>query len=81
MPSALAYVFAHYFSLVVYQTQEHAEHDHADRNGQTVAVPIVATIVGCLALIAAVPTTTGLAAAFLARLPVEAIPEGRGHHH
>lgn len=50
-------------------------------NGQTVAVPIVATIVGCLALIAAVPITTGLAAAFLARLPVEAIPDGHGHHH
>ena len=50
-------------------------------NGQTVAVPIVATIVGCLALIAAVPVTTGLAAAFLARLPVEAIPDGRGHQH
>ncbi len=50
-------------------------------NGQTLAVPIVATIVGCLALIAAVPVTTGLAAVLLARLPVEAIPDGHGHHH
>ena len=50
-------------------------------NGQTVAVPIVATIVGCLALIAAVPITTGLAAALLARIPQQALAGGHGHHH
>jgi uncharacterized membrane protein len=48
---------------------------------QTLAVPIVATIVGCLALIAAVPVTTGLAAFFLARIPAHAIPAGHDRHH
>lgn len=49
-------------------------------NGQSLAVPIVATIVGCLALIAAVPITTGLAAMLLSRIPAAALPE-HGHHH
>ncbi len=42
-------------------------------NRQSVAEPIVATVVGCLALIAAVPLTTGLAALLVARVPVSAI--------
>jgi uncharacterized membrane protein len=50
-------------------------------NGQSLAVPIVATIVGCLALIAAVPVTTGLAAMLLSRLPAGALPEHAHHHH
>ena len=50
-------------------------------NGQSIAVPIVATIVGCLALIAAIPVTTGLASMLLSRLPAEALPEGHHHHH
>jgi uncharacterized membrane protein len=50
-------------------------------NGQSLAVPIVATIVGCLALIAAVPITTGLAAMLLSRIPADALPEAHGHHH
>jgi uncharacterized membrane protein len=50
-------------------------------NGQSLAVPIVATIVGCLALIAAVPVTTGLAAMLLSRLPADALPEHAHHHH
>jgi uncharacterized membrane protein len=50
-------------------------------NSQSLAVPIVATIVGCLALIAAVPVTTGLAAMLLSRLPADALPDTHGHHH
>jgi uncharacterized membrane protein len=50
-------------------------------NGQSLAVPIVATIVGCLALIAAVPITTGLAALLLSRIPASALPDPHGHHH
>ena len=50
-------------------------------NGQSIAEPVVATIVGCLALLAAVPVTTGLAATLIARLPLEAVPDGHGHHH
>jgi uncharacterized membrane protein len=50
-------------------------------NGQSIAEPVVATIVGCLALIAAIPVTTGLAANVLSRLPLEALPEGQHHHH
>ena len=50
-------------------------------NGQSLAVPIVATIVGCLALIAAVPVTTGLAALLLSRIPADALPAHAHHHH
>ena len=42
-------------------------------NGQSVAEPIVATAVGCFALIVAVPLTTGLAALLVARIPVDAL--------
>jgi uncharacterized membrane protein len=47
-------------------------------NSQTIAEPIVATIVGCLALIAAVPFTTGLSSVIIARVPADALPD---HHH
>ena len=50
-------------------------------NAQSLAVPIVATLVGCLALMAAVPVSSALAAALLARIPVSALPAGHGHHH
>ncbi|HWH92253.1 MAG TPA: YibE/F family protein [Baekduia sp.] len=50
-------------------------------NAQTIAEPIVATVVGCAALIAAVPLTTGLAAAFAVRIPAGSLPEGHGHGH
>jgi uncharacterized membrane protein len=49
-------------------------------NGQSIAEPIVATIVGCLALIAAIPVTTGLASLLLSRVPAEALPAGHHHH-
>jgi uncharacterized membrane protein len=50
-------------------------------NAQTIAEPIVATIVGCAALIAAVPLTTGLAAALAVHIPAAALPESHGHGH
>lgn len=50
-------------------------------SGQSIAAPVVATIVGCLALIVAVPLTTGLAAMLLSRLPPEALPAHHHHHH
>jgi uncharacterized membrane protein len=50
-------------------------------NGQSIAEPIVATIVGCLALIAAIPVTTALASMLLSRLPLDVLPEGHHHHH
>jgi uncharacterized membrane protein len=50
-------------------------------NAQSLAVPIVATLVGCLALIVAVPVATGLSAMLLARLPVDALPDSHHHHH
>jgi uncharacterized membrane protein len=48
---------------------------------QSISTPIVATAVGVIALIAAVPLTTGLAALLVARVPPAAIGEGHGHHH
>jgi uncharacterized membrane protein len=50
-------------------------------NAQSVAVPIVGTLVGCLTLMVAVPVCTGLAATLLVRLPPDALPDGHGHHH
>jgi uncharacterized membrane protein len=53
-------------------------------NAQTIAEPIAATVVGCIALIAAVPLTTSLAAALVARIPSSAVPadtHGHGHAH
>jgi uncharacterized membrane protein len=50
-------------------------------NAQSLAVPVVATLAGCLALMAAVPVCTSLATALLVRLPVDALPDGHGHHH
>ena len=50
-------------------------------NNQSIAEPIVATIVGCVALIAAVPITTGLAAFVVVRVPAAALPDGGHHHH
>ena len=44
-------------------------------NTQAIAEPAIATAIGCIALIAAVPLTTGLAAALAARLPASHIPE------
>jgi uncharacterized membrane protein len=49
-------------------------------NAPDIAEPIVATLVGAMALLVSVPLTTALAAALVHRMPSEAIPAGAGHH-
>ena len=51
-------------------------------NAQDVAEPIVATLVGAMALLVSVPLTTALAALLVSRVPAEALPEAHyGHAH
>jgi uncharacterized membrane protein len=50
-------------------------------NSQSIAEPAMATVVGCVALIAAVPLTTGLAAALVGKVPAGDLPDQPGHHH
>jgi uncharacterized membrane protein len=50
-------------------------------NSQEIAEPIVATLVGAMALLISVPLSTALAAVVVARLPAGAIPEVEHHHH
>jgi uncharacterized membrane protein len=50
-------------------------------NVQDVAEPIVATLVGSIALLASVPLTTGLAALLVARVPPAALAGGHDHAH
>jgi uncharacterized membrane protein len=50
-------------------------------NGQIVAEPVIATLVGAIALVAAVPLTTALAAILVARVPAAALPAHHGHAH
>ena len=50
-------------------------------NGQIVAEPIIATLVGAIALVAAVPLTTALAALLVARVPAAALDAHHGHAH
>jgi uncharacterized membrane protein len=50
-------------------------------NTQDVAEPVAAALVGCLALMAAVPITTGLAAFLVGRTPAAALGDGHGHAH
>ena len=51
-------------------------------NAQDVSEPIVATLVGAMALLISVPLTTALAALLVARVPVEALPDAQhGHAH
>jgi uncharacterized membrane protein len=55
--------------------------DSADAlNAQEISEPVVATLVGAIALLASVPLTTGLAAFVVARIPADALPDA-GHHH
>jgi len=49
-------------------------------NGEAVAEQIVATLVGSIGLIAAVPITTALAALLASRLPVERLPTASHAH-
>jgi uncharacterized membrane protein len=50
-------------------------------NLQSIAEPAIATVVGCIALIVAVPLTTALAAALVARIPADQLPAGHAHSH
>ncbi len=50
-------------------------------NGQIVAEPVIATLVGAIALVAAVPITTALASLLVARVPADAIDASHGHAH
>jgi uncharacterized membrane protein len=50
-------------------------------NGQIVAEPVVATLIGAIALVAAVPVTTALAAVLVARVPAAALDGHHGHAH
>jgi uncharacterized membrane protein len=50
-------------------------------NSQIVAEPVIATLVGALALVAAVPATTALSAVLVARVPAEALHGHHGHAH
>jgi uncharacterized membrane protein len=50
-------------------------------NSETVAQAVVATLVGSIGLVAAVPVTTALAAVFATRLPSSVVLASGGHHH
>jgi uncharacterized membrane protein len=50
-------------------------------NNEAVAGAIVATAVGCLALIIAVPLATALASLLVASLPRDALADAHPHHH
>jgi uncharacterized membrane protein len=50
-------------------------------NGEAVAGQIVATLVGSVGLIAAVPITTSIAALLASRLPADAIRDHHAHAH
>ena len=51
-------------------------------NTQDIAEPVIATLVGSMALLVSVPLTTALAAALVHRVPAAAIPStARGSHH
>ena len=50
-------------------------------NNEAIAGPIVATVVGCLALLLAVPLATALASLLVASLPRDALGDGHSHHH
>jgi uncharacterized membrane protein len=51
-------------------------------NAQDVAEPIVATLIGAMALLLSVPLTTALAAALVSHVPPDSLPDAHtGHHH
>jgi uncharacterized membrane protein len=51
-------------------------------NTQDIAEPVIATLVGAMALLVSVPLTTALAAALVHRAPASAMPaRGLTHHH
>jgi uncharacterized membrane protein len=50
-------------------------------NKEIISEQVVATLVGSIGLMAAVPITTGLAALLAARMPVEALSDEHAHAH
>jgi uncharacterized membrane protein len=76
----LAYVGASLPLLLVLQSAHAGLFDAV--NTQDVAEPIIATLIGSIALIAAVPLTTGLAALLVSDIPPAAVPhDHHGHRH
>jgi uncharacterized membrane protein len=49
-------------------------------NSQDVAEPVVATVIGCIGLVLAVPLTTALASTLIARVPADLVPDAHGSH-
>jgi uncharacterized membrane protein len=50
-------------------------------NTQDIAEPVLGGLVGCIALVCAVPLTTALAAALVTRVSPETLGDGHGHGH
>ncbi len=75
----LAYVGAALPVLLLFSTQDIGLGTAVQR--EAVAEEIVATLVGSIGLIAAMPLTTALAAALAVRLPVAALGHGHAHAH
>jgi uncharacterized membrane protein len=75
----LAYVGATLPLLLVLRTTGVALPDALST--QDVAEPVIATLVGAMALLISVPLTTALAAALVHRAPPDALPAGGDHHH
>ena len=50
-------------------------------NTQDLAEPIVATLVGAMALLLSVPLTTALCAAVVHRIPADAVGGAHAHQH
>ncbi|HEY2603334.1 MAG TPA: YibE/F family protein [Thermoleophilaceae bacterium] len=74
----LAYVGASLPLLLVLQSAHAGFFDAV--NTQDIAEPIIATLVGSIALIAAVPLTTGLTALLAAQVPATALPDAQHVH-
>jgi uncharacterized membrane protein len=74
----LAYVGATLPLLLVLRTTGVSPTDAL--NTQDIAEPVVATLVGSMALLISVPLTTALAAALVRRAPAGAMPTGHGTH-
>lgn len=75
----LAYVGAALPILLLFSTQDVGLGTAVQR--EAVAEEIVATLVGSIGLVTAMPLTTALAAALAVRLPVAALDHGHGHVH
>jgi uncharacterized membrane protein len=74
----LAYVGATLPLLLVLHAADVAVPDAL--NSPDIAEPIVATLVGAMALLVSVPLTTALAAALVHRMPSDSLPAAASHH-